>query len=104
MLQVLPYHQLMLETFLEGVMRRVEVTSLQEFFNLVIKQVKKVAILNSHVVYGLSIDASQRVSLMAAHQHILRSKYLQEVAELFANMPRLFDSGLSFLEFLEATV
>ena len=41
---------------------------------------------------------------MAAHQHILRSKYLQEVTELFANMPRLFDSGLSLLEFLEATV
>jgi len=40
MLQVLPYHQLMLETFLEGVMRRVEVACLQEFFNLVIKQVK----------------------------------------------------------------
>jgi hypothetical protein len=41
---------------------------------------------------------------MTAHQHILRSKYLQEVAELFANMARLFNSGLSLLEFLEATV
>lgn len=39
-LQFLPYHQLMLETFLEVVMRRVEVACLQELFNLVIKKVK----------------------------------------------------------------
>jgi hypothetical protein len=39
MLQVLPYYKPMLETFLQGVMRGVEVACLQEFFNFIIKQV-----------------------------------------------------------------
>jgi hypothetical protein len=41
---------------------------------------------------------------MTTHQHVLRSKYLQEVAELFAYMSGLFNSSLSLLEFLEATI
>ena len=71
MLQVLSYYQPMFETFSEALLRRVEVACLQEFFNFIIKQMNKVAILDSNVVDCLSINASQRVGLMTTHQHVL---------------------------------